>query len=229
MLKVSFEYDPKQYCFLAVVSGWYICCSNWLRSSSCFRNDWFAASILFWCCVFKRSFSAPVCSNETVTRSSCWISKGGFCACSVNIWKGEPSICSGFCCVFSKILYLVPYIFDLERFDDWSSDSVLFSVWLLFIINFIFRRSFRVWINSFAYSWYDAFNNVSEKLGLFLLQRNSFLNMVILKRILCRKINGLFHSVCLSLVNSNSREWWSRKRWGDKSWMYDKQETIFNK
>ena len=47
-------------------SGWFNSCINWWRFSSCFRNIWFAASILGWCCNRKHSISAWVCSTEKI-------------------------------------------------------------------------------------------------------------------------------------------------------------------
>ena len=46
------------------LSGWFICCNNWLRSSSYSSNNSFAASIYRWCGIHKRWFSAWVCSDE---------------------------------------------------------------------------------------------------------------------------------------------------------------------
>ena len=66
------------------VSGWINCCNSWFRSTTCFRNNWFAALILFWCCSFQRSISSWVWFNEKTSVNCCSRTNDGFCVCSVN-------------------------------------------------------------------------------------------------------------------------------------------------
>ena len=84
------------------VSSWFNSCIIWLRSSSYFRNNWFADSILGYCCNRKRSFSASVCSDEKTSETCCCNSTDGFFICPVSFpeWV-DSGICNVFCCVFS--------------------------------------------------------------------------------------------------------------------------------
>ena len=71
------------------VSRLFNCYTNWLCSSSPFRNSWFAVSIPRWCCNRKRSFSAWVCSNEKTSENCSFNTTDGFWACPLSVSEKE--------------------------------------------------------------------------------------------------------------------------------------------
>ena len=98
------------------VKGLFNFLNNWLRYSSFFRTKRFAASTLFWCCIFKLAFSAYACTNEKTSEISCSISGNWLCICSIKIpeWD-ELWIGFRFCCVVPFDFYVVPGVFNSEQ------------------------------------------------------------------------------------------------------------------
>ena len=108
------------------ISDWFKSFNNWIRSSSCFQTNWFAALIPFWCCSIERTFSTSAwarSNEETLDKIFC-SSRDGFCVFPINPSEfDEAWICSGFCCKFSV---------EIVSTDVWSgADSVVVSVWFL--------------------------------------------------------------------------------------------------
>ena len=141
------------------VSSWFNWFINWICSISCFRKNWFAASLLRWCCNPKRSFSIYICSDEKISENCC-------CSFTEGVW----SLTSQYLrmrrfldlqrillCIISWICIWFHRCFILKRF------CILFSV-VIYIINFVFRWSLWVWYNSS--SLWHCFINFPRELEL---------------------------------------------------------------
>ena len=108
------------------VSKRFIYCSNWLRSSSSFRKNWFTASIPLWCCTRKCLFSTWVCFDEKTPAKCYFHSTDGFCICPIFISEWEDFL---FCSVFYRV-FSVGFEVGSAGVSP-RKDSVIVSVWLL--------------------------------------------------------------------------------------------------